>query len=57
MIVTPAKAARAIGVSVPTIHSTIERLQKMKILKEVTGKQRDTAYVYHRFSHILNEGL
>ena len=57
LMVTPKKAAKAIGVSVPTIHKTIERLRNMKILKEATGKQRDTAFVYRRFSEILNEGL
>jgi Fic family protein len=57
VLITPRRAAAAIGVSVPTIHKTIERLRKMKILKEVTGKQRDTAYVYARYSEILNEGL
>jgi len=57
LMVTPQKAAKSIGVSVPTIHKTIARLQKMKILKEVTGKQRDTAFVYAKFSDILNQGL
>ena len=40
--------------SYPTVSSAIERMEKMGIVKEITGKARHRAYSYDRFLKILN---
>ena len=33
------------------------RLEKLKIVKEVTGKKRNRVYAYSRYVKIINEGM
>ena len=44
----------ATHLSYPTVSNAIERLEKMDIIKEITGKERNRIYSYDRFLKILN---
>lgn len=48
--------AGKIGISFPSTSSSIEHLQKLGILKEITGKQRSRLFVYEKYLSILSEG-
>jgi len=49
-------AARGVKVSAPTARAAVEALEKLKIVREITGKQRDRLYAYDRYMKILDEG-
>jgi Fic family protein len=51
-----ASAAEKVGVSFPTAASSVEHLEKLGILHEVTGKQRSRLFVYKQYMAILSEG-
>jgi len=44
------------GLSSPTINAALSVLEKLKIVEEVTGKQRRRVYAYQGYLDILNEG-
>lgn len=50
------KAAKKLGLSEPTIRASLARLQKLGIVKEMTGRQRNRLFVYRRYLDILDEG-
>ena len=45
-----------IGISFPTVMSSVNHLQKLGVLREITGKQRRRLFVYDTYLTILNEG-
>ena len=45
-----------IGLSFPTVMSSVNHLQKLGVLREITGKQRRRLFVYDAYLQILNEG-
>ncbi len=45
------------GLSFPAISKAINRLEKMKLVREITGQQRGRVFAYVDYMHILNEGL
>jgi Fic family protein len=49
-------AAEKAGISFPTATAAIRHLQKLGILREVTGKQRQRLFVYDAYLKILSEG-
>jgi len=49
-------AAESIGISAPTVAKSMEHLQKLWILREITGRQRHRLFVYHAYLAILSEG-
>ena len=49
-------AVEATGVSYPTVAGAVQHLQRLGILDEITGKQRDRLYAYDEYLAILNEG-
>lgn len=49
-------AARELSMSVPTVTKGMQRLEKMGIVTEVTGGQRNRLYIYKQYVDILNEG-
>ncbi|MBT3199226.1 MAG: Fic family protein [Phycisphaerales bacterium] len=55
-ITTTPRGAKQLDLTAPTIRSAITNLESLGILREITGKQRDRAYVYDRYVQILNEG-
>jgi Fic family protein len=48
--------AKDIELSVPTVTKGMERLEKMEIVTEVTGGQRNRLYIYQHYVDILNAG-
>jgi len=47
---------KALGVTAPTVRSAVKNLEKLRILREITGKQRDRVYVYDPYMKILDKG-
>ncbi len=50
------KAAGQLSLSAPTVRAAVNNLQRLGLLQEVSGKQRDRVYVYHPYMTILAEG-
>jgi Fic family protein len=48
--------AEKTGVSFPTVASAVEHMQRLGLLREITGKRRKRLYVYDPYLAILNEG-
>lgn len=49
-------ASEKTGVSFPTVASAVEQMQRLGLLREITGKQRKRLFVYDPYLAILNEG-
>lgn len=49
-------ASRKSKISVPTTTSSVKLLEKLKIVKEITGKRRGRLYAYTRYISLLSEG-
>jgi len=49
-------AAQRLGLSAPTIAKSIQHLEVLGIVREVTGKQRGRLFVYDGYLDILNRG-
>ena len=49
-------AAQRLGISTPTIANSIQHLEDLGIVREVTGKQRGRMFVYGGYLGILNQG-
>jgi Fic family protein len=49
-------AAKKLGMSQPTVQKSLEHLQELEIIREVTGKQRGRLYEYTSYLRILDEG-
>jgi Fic family protein len=50
------RAVAELDLTTPTVRASIDQMQKLNILRELTGKQRDRMYVYHEYVEILSEG-
>lgn len=48
--------AQRIGISFPTVTAAVIHLQRLGVLREITGKQRRRLFVYEAYLKILNEG-
>jgi Fic family protein len=55
-ILSIAPAAERIGITFPTVASAMEHMQRLGIMRETTGRQRDRLYTYQSYVDILNEG-
>ena len=51
-----AKMSAQLRLSAPTVRNAVESLEKLSILREITGKQRDRIYIYENYVKILDEG-
>ena len=49
-------AALKLGISAPTIAKSIQHLEKLGIVREITGKQRGRMFVYSDYLSILSHG-
>jgi Fic family protein len=45
-----------IGLSFPTVTASVTHMQKLGVLREITGKRRRRLFVYDAYLAILNEG-
>lgn len=50
------KLAAALDISQPTATASLEHLEKLGIIKEVTGSKRDRMFEYTRYLDLLREG-
>lgn len=48
--------AQELDISEPTARVGLDHLQKLGIVEEITGKQRDRVYVYKKYLDILEQG-
>jgi Fic family protein len=55
-ILSIAATAQKISISFPTVTSAVNHLQKLGVLREITGKRRRRVFVYDAYLKILNEG-
>jgi len=55
-VISVPDARRSLELSDPTIRKALKHLQKLGILKEVTGKKRGQIFVYEDYLNILSEG-
>ena len=55
-IVNTSQAVKELSLTRPTIISALENLQELRIVRELTGKQRYRVYTYDRYFNILDEG-
>jgi Fic family protein len=51
-----AEAAKAMGLSAPTVRASFESLQKLKLVREITGKQRDRMFAYQQYLDVIAAG-
>jgi Fic family protein len=56
IVVRPTSAAAAIGVSEPTAYKAVATLERLGILREITGRSWGKAYAYGEYLAILDEG-
>jgi len=49
-------AAQKLGISAPTIAKSIQHLEELGIIREITGKQRGRMFVYSDYLSILSRG-
>ena len=52
-VVTVSKASEVLGLTAPPTRKAIELLERLGVLCEITGKQRDRVYAYHEYMQIL----
>jgi Fic family protein len=45
-----------VGLSQPTVNAAIKQLEKMGIVREITGRARYRLYIYDKYLEILDEG-
>jgi Fic family protein len=55
-ILSIASAAEKIGITFPTEAGAMDHLQKLGIMREITGKLRHRLFAYGGYLDILNEG-
>jgi Fic family protein len=56
-LITAAKLASATGLTVMTVTAALHSLEKLEIIKEITGKRRNRVYSYRKYIEVLSQGL
>ena len=56
VLTTIPRAAAQMGISAPTVASSLRQLEGLGIVREATGRRRDRVFVYDRYLAILNAG-
>lgn len=56
LFLNAAQAQQKTGLSAPTVNKSFEALEKLEIVKEITGKQRGRVFAYTEFLRILDSG-
>lgn len=55
-VLTVPSVAKRLGLSQPAIQAAIGHLQRLEVVKEITGLRRDRVYSYTQYLAILDEG-
>lgn len=55
-ITSVAAAAKKLKVTEPTVRAALDHLQTLKIVRELTGRQRNRLFCYTKYLGILDEG-
>ena len=55
-IVSIPAAAQSIGIPAPAVAMSLEHMQRLGMLHEITGRQRHRLFVYDAYLAILSEG-
>jgi Fic family protein len=55
-IVSIGTVAEELSMSIPTVTSGLRRLERMEIVREITGGKRNRYYMYQQYIDILNVG-
>lgn len=55
-ITSVARAAKKLRVTEPTVRASLVHLERLKIVRELTGRQRGKLFVYHKYLDILDSG-
>ena len=50
------QASDALHITFPTTSAALENMERISVLREITGKQRGRLYAYDTYMKILNEG-
>ncbi len=56
-IATAASLAAATGLTPPTVNKSLAHLERIRVVEELTRKQRGRVFSYARYADILNEGM
>ena len=56
IVVSPTWVVDELGLTWPTVQAALERLEKMEIAREVSGKKRNRLYEYTSQLRILDQG-
>lgn len=54
-IVSIRRVSGTLGISIPTVTSSLRRLEDLGIVRETTGRRYSRMFAYHRQLEILNE--
>lgn len=55
-ISSAADIAKSVGLSIPTVNASLEALEKLTVVREITGRKRDRVFSYAAYIRILSEG-
>ena len=55
-VLTAPKAAGLTGLTFPTVLASMRHLEELRIVRELTGKQRDRVFAYNSYVKTLSEG-
>ena len=55
-LLTVNEVCRRTGLSFPAVSKGMQALERLKIVKEITGRQRNRVFAYNQYLAILNEG-
>lgn len=56
-IISVPTTSKELNLTAPTVRSAIENLQKIGLIEEITGKQRDRLFSYKSYMEILQSGV
>ena len=56
LLISVSEVCQQTGLSFPTVSAAIQRLGRLGIVREITGKRRNRIFAYQAYLDILNEG-
>jgi len=56
-IISAPYISKTAGISLPTAYKSIHHLEKLGVMKEITGQRRNRIFVYDRYLQLLTESI